>query len=383
MAVFNGLLNSNEVYTSQYNMVLFIRTNGFGKGKGYSTLVDEAKEEGGKYGDMGLFYNVGLPRITPWHGRDYESAHLLDIEYQKMPAPQKIEINKFFKIVSTTDEFLSKRMYNDAGAFGFFISEIDAEISRAKRIYEQTTFNTYIGTAKSSVQADYEIDITTARNNASTEEEANRLEAQVIGTKLADLEVELKDVSDKFNDYGETDLLDVDDLRLVLSSDYKNKITLTDLPTIFHKDGLEGAIFKNVTVIPAHYFGTVNTSATVGDGSTIYATRVLDFNQTDPTNTYDDGNLAPQNPSYDKKKYVVAGQLIPTGETAPAGCSYTVDTNVIGKVMHKDSVPFMVAWNIGADFFNPRGQSTNKYSIWGHNTLEYLKHYPFFNIVKK
>lgn len=378
--LFNGQLNANEIYASQFNMILFIRTHRFGKGNGYSTLVDEAKEEGGKYGDIGLFYAVPLLRTTPWAGRAIESAKLLNQEYQKLPDPQKLTINVFRKIVNTTDELLSKRMYHEAGAFGEFISLTDAQISKTKRIYEQSTYNVYIGTNKSSVQADYEIDITTARGNASTEEEANRLEAQEIATKLADLEDEIKDIQDKFNDFGETDLLDVSELRFVISSKWANKIKLMDVPTIFNKDGVENTIFKNVVKLPDHYFGTVNTSATVGDGSTVYAAVELDFNQTNPL---EEGTLAPQNPTYDKKKHVVAGKLIPVGETAPAGASYTVDPDIIGKVMHKNAVPYLTAFSIGADFFNPRGQATTKYSIWGHNTLEYLKQYPFFNIVKK
>lgn len=378
--LFNGQLNANEVYASQFNMILFIRTHRFGKGNGYSTLVEEAKEEGGLYGDIGLFYAVPLLRTTPWAGRAVESAKLLNQEYQKLPDPQKLTINVFRKIVNTTDELLSKRMYHEAGAFGEFISLTDAQISKTKRIYEQTTYNVFIGTNKSSVQADYEIDITTATGGASTVEETNRLEAQKIATDLADLEVEMKDVQDKFNDFGETDLLDISELRFVISSTWANKIKLTDVPTIFNKDGVENTIFKNVVILPSHYFGTINSTATVGDGSTIYAAVELDFNQSNPL---DEGNLAPQNPSYDKKKHVVAGQLIPTGETAPAGTSYTVDSDIIGKIMHKNAVPYLSAFSIGADFFNPRGQATTKYAIWGHNTLEYLKQYPFFNVVKK
>ena len=86
-------------------------------------------------------------------------------------------------------------------------------------------------------------------------------------------------------------------------------------------------------------------------------------------------------PLWDESKHVFAGELIPTGETAAAGDSYTLADDIIAKVVVK-LPPFMSAFETGTNFFNPRSLTENHYLTWGHNTLEYLYAYPFFNIVE-
>ena len=49
-----------------------------------------------------------------------------------------------------------------------------------------------------------------------------------------------------------------------------------------------------------------------------------------------------------------AGDLIKSGDKAPAGTSYTVDPSILYKVIHKRSIPFMSAFEVGTSFFNPK-----------------------------
>lgn len=362
-------LNVNEVQAYFHNMIISIEMLGFNNEDNFKSLVNRAKVDGSLYGDTKVYRPVVIGRTTAWAGYA-EAGNLLNLEYQKQPAEQVIVLDVFRKIVLTTDKILSKRAFNDAGVFGEYISILDATVRQTKDIYDETTYNAWIGTHTSSVQTDYEIDVDGARGNASTEEEANRLEATKIAEDVANLAIDMKNVNRKYNDYGIIRRTNLNKLLVVWNSKYVNKITKVDLPTIFHKDGL--LEIKPENVLPAEYFGTVNTSATVGDGSTVRALVELEFN-----------TVAPQNASYNPAKHVFAGELVPTGETAPAGASYTVDGDIIAKVMDEKSVPFMSGFEVGADFFNPLSQTTNKILIWGHNTLDYIKEKPFFNIVKK
>ena len=51
--------------------------------------------------------------------------------------------------------------------------------------------------------------------------------------------------------------------------------------------------------------------------------------------------------------------------------------NIAFKVIHKQSVPYMSAFEVGTSFFNPRSLTENHYLTFGYNTLEYLKDKPF------
>ena len=83
-------------------------------------------------------------------------------------------------------------------------------------------------------------------------------------------------------------------------------------------------------------------------------------------------------------EHVFAGDLIPKGYNALAGTTYTVDPNVLFKVYHigPNSIPYMSGFEAETSFFNPLSLTENHYLIWGHNTLEYLKNYPFITVKK-
>ena len=48
--------------------------------------------------------------------------------------------------------------------------------------------------------------------------------------------------------------------------------------------------------------------------------------------------------------------------------------------MHKRSIPYMSAFEVGTSFFNPKSLTENHYLTFGHNSLEYLKQYPLVTI---
>lgn len=352
MPAFTGTLNANEIFAAIYNMVISQQVFGDNIKGGVGGLVDKARVDGGLYGDMKLYYSTDALKSHAW-GNDAEAANLLSLDRPAAPSCQKIVLDQFRQIRLTLDQYMSKRAWSDEGAFGQFDSVMMGWISDTKKIYDATTYNCYIGTAKGTTAGQtVQIDVDTAVGSA-TGEEANRLEAQAIAQGIASLKRNLKDISRDFNDYGYLRSYSEEDIKIVWNGDYVDKITKLDLPTIFHKDGLVD--FSEV--LPARYFGTVNSSQTAGDGATV---RSL-VEQMIGTHHY------------------FAGDLIQSGDTAPAGKSYTQDGDIIAKVVVK-LPPYMSAFEVGTSFYNPRSLTENHYLTFGHNTLEYLKNFPMIEV---
>lgn len=361
MGTFNGTLNSNEIFGALYNMIISQQVFADNIKDTKSTLVDMARVDGSLYGDTKLYYSTDALESTEW-GNDAEAANLLQLHRPKEPDCQKITLDVFRQISLTVDNYLSKRAWSTEGAFSEFNSVMLGWIRDTKKIYDSTTYNTYIGTAKSDKASEnISINVTAAVEGLTGEEKA-RVEAQVIGEEIAKLLTNLTDVSRDYNDYGNIRSYNVDDLVFVWNSDAMAKIEKRDLPTIFHKDIVDK--FGEHT-LPARYFGTINTDAKTGDGSTIRS--MVE-------------QIVKKSGSPDV--HVFAGELIPNGYSVGANKSYTVDNSILFKVYHKgpNSVPYMSAFEVGTSFFNSKSLTENHYLTFGHNTLEYLKNYPFITV---
>lgn len=329
-----------------------------------SELVDAARVDGTLYGDTKLYYATDVLSSAPW-GNDAEATNLLALHRPADPKCQALTIDKFYQISLTIDSYLSKRAWSDQTAFSSFNSVMQGWLGDTKKIYDATTYNAYVGTATTDVgRQKIEIDVTAAVGDATGEEKA-RIEGATIAEAIANLLVDLKDVSRDFNDYGFLRSYNVDDLIFVWSSAVISKLEKRDLPTVYHKEIMEK--FGEYT-LPARYFGTVNAGATAGNGSTVRSLIEQD--------------IAPTSGS-GSKKHVFAGDLVPTGYTAAAGTSYTTNDKILFKVMHKNSIPYMSAFSVGTSFFNPKSLTENHYLTFGHNTLQYLQNYPLITVTEK
>lgn len=230
---------------------------------------------------------------------------------------------------------------------------MEGMIGKTKRIYDVTLYNAFVGTAKGvdSASAEQKVTVTLPSN---VEPEA---EAKEIARAIADLMVEMKTVSRKFNKYGHITKFGEDEIKVIWNSAFINKIKKVDLPAIFHKDGLMDKFEENV--LPNIYFGTPNAAkvnAASNDGT--YRSMI--------EKVYTKSEVA---------YHVFPGELIVSGVDIEAGEGYTVDASVICKVMVK-LPPYMSAFEVGTSFFNPRSLTTNRYLTFGHNTLEILEAYP-------
>jgi hypothetical protein len=371
MANFTGQLNSNEIFAALYNMIISQQVFADNIYDTKSTLAEMSRVDGSLYGDTKLYYSTDVLKSFEWTG-DAEAQNLLKLHRPEAPECQEITIDTFRMIPLTVDNYLSKRAWATESAFSQFNSQILSWLRDTKKIYDATLFNTFIGTTSSLVGKQTKTINLPAEPDGADDyntEAYNRIIAQTIATEMADLIVDLEDVSRDYNDYGNLRSYNVDDLVFVWNSEQVNKIRKLDLPTIFHKEGLIDKFAEHT--LPSRYFGNVNAS-----GGTTSATNITIRSLIEK----DYNTVEPDEPGYDAKKHVFPGDLLPANTQYQANETYGEDPSIICKIYHKDSVPFMTGFETGTEFFNPRSLTETHYLIWGHNDLEYLKNYPFITV---
>lgn len=347
---FTGQLNPNEIFSALYNMIISQQVFADNIKGTYSELVDKARVDGTLYGDTKLYYSTDVLKSAIW-GDDAEAQNLLALHRPEAPSVQAITIDNFRQICLTVDEYLSKRAWGDENAFGQFNSVMLGWIKETKRIYDATTYNAFIGTNETD----------TGEQQKTITPVAGQNDALTMAEALATLLVEMKDVSRDFNDYGYLRSYDESDLIVVWNAKHYNQLKKVDMPVIFHNEGLLNEFDQ--TVLPARYFGTpVGTVAS---------------NNYTATGDEEVRSLIEKDVTVGGKVYhLFPGDKLPNGAMMPETECYRVDDTIAFKVMHKNSVPYMSAFEVATSFFNPKSLTTNHYLTFGHNTLEHLANYP-------
>lgn len=377
MATFSGTLRSNEIFSALYNMILG-QVNFADNIQKHQTLVEQAKEEAGLFGDQKLFYSSDVLASKAWTN-DSEASNLLNISRPAAPEVQALVIDQFRMIELTTDEYLSKRAWSTESAFADFTSIMIGWMGITKKVYEGTLYNVFIGTDETSTgEQDRTVDLTSASSGdplyGLTGLELYRMKASLIAQHLADLLVEMGDYSRDFNDYQHLRSYADENIKVIWNSKFANEMRKVDMPTIFHKEGLVDKFEQEV--LPARYFGRDVAASDKGSGKVINAS-----SEYDPTK----GTIRSR-----VEKVVGTAHYFPGDELAAAttiGSSkdfeeaevYVVDETIIAKVVVK-LPPILSAFEVGTSFYNPRSLTTNRYLIWGYSTLEHLKNYPMITI---
>lgn len=361
MALFTGRLNQNEIYAAMYNAILSVEVVGKNISQTSSKLVDSARIEAGKEGDKKIFVDTDANFPHDWQG-DLEASNLLSVNRDKSPKEQEIVIDVFKQIDRTIDDYLTARI----GSMGY--AQINSVLVNwlrdTKNIYDSTTYNAYVGTVVSEANRNtFEIDLATPTEGLNSIEKA-QMTALTIAEELANLSVDLEDVTRDFNDYKYLRSTGSGDYKIVWNASYVNKINKVSLPTIFHKDGVMDKF--NEYVLPKRFFGTVNAEGGTVDGSK--EIRAL---------------IAKVYTVSEKTYSLFAGDKLPIGATYEANETYTVDNKIIAKVMHNQAIPFMSGFEVSTSFFNPRALNENKYLTWGHNTLQYRYGLPLVVVREK
>lgn len=354
MANFNGQLNANEIFAAIYNMIIsqFVFADNVAKKQ---TLVDKNKVDGTLYGDTKLYYSTDVLKSYEF-GNDAEASDLLRLYRPKAPKVQAIVMNIARQIPVTIDNYLSKKAWSTEGAFSTFTSVTLDWLNETKRIYDAKTYNVFVGTNETKIGSQSQtVELSTIKG---TEEEKNRLRAQKIAQKMANIFDELEDANRDYNDYGHMRSYSLDDLEVIWNSAYVNEITKLDLPTVFNREGLMDKFAEN-RLLPK-FFGNLNTEA----GTT---TEVNTTIRSAVEKTFGEVHLFP-------------GDLLPGNTAYAENETYTVDPKIICKIVHKGSAPYMSAFAIETSFFNPKSLTENHYLTFGHNTIEHLKNYPWITL---
>lgn len=359
MATFTGSLNSNELFAGLYNMIIsqtVFADNLTGLDNGF---VSQFKVDGSLYGDTKLYYSADVLESVAWvqdQTSPIDFTNLLATHRPEAPDVQAITLNKFRQIALTVDNYMSKRAWATEGAFAEFNSVMLGMISETKAVYDYTTLATYVGTAKS---AETEQNITVTPGTGVSD-------AQAITNAIANLMIQLQRPTRKYNDFKNMRAYAPSTMKIVWNAKYVNQIKAIDEPMLRQLGNIIAPDMSNV--LAPEYFGTVKTTAgtTASSNTNIRSLVEKDYEITVSGKT--------------EKVHVFPGDLLPDSTAYLANEVYEVADKVICKVMHANSVPFMSAFEVGTSFFNARNLSENHYLTWGHNTLEYLKQYPYITV---
>lgn len=373
MPAFNGTLKQNEIFAALYNMIISQQVFADNIYDTKATLADMSRVDGTLYGDTKLYYSTDVLKSIPWMN-DAQAQNLLKLHRPQAPQVQAITIDQFRMVAVTVDNYLSKRAFSTEGAFSAFNSQMLSWMRDTKRVYDSTLFNSFVGTHQAGLENDgvgakqnVQIGIGAEPTGTEVETEAyNRIVAQTIAQAMADLLVDLEDVSRDYNDYGNLRSYNSNDLVFVWNSEWVNRIKKLDVPMIFNKEGLLDKFAEHT--LPARYFGNINGTSGTTSATNITVRSLIekDYNSVEPDQV-----------GYDEKKHIFPGDLLPANTAYNANETYSQDSTIIFKVYHKNSIPFMTAFETGTEFFNPRSLTQTNYLIWGYNDLESLKNYPF------
>ena len=364
---FNGQLRSNEIFSALFNMIISQQVFADNVKGTYSTLVDKARVDGSLYGDTKLYYATDVLESVEWLN-DAEAANLLELDRPQAPEVQAIVIDKFRQIRLTVDDYLSKRAWGTESAFAGFTSVMKQWIRDTKRIYDSKLYNAYVGTTSTNVGK---------QEQSVTVNEGENFGLKV-AEKLANILTELKDADTDYNDYGYVRSYDEGDLMVIWNSEVYNAIKKIDLPVVFHKEGLLDEFDQHV--LPAKYFGQVYGTAgtaTTNASNTVVRSLIETKYQVASAGADARAKLAKDGKYY---VHVFPGDLLPNSVTFNQAEAYNTDDSIAFKVIHKRSIPYMSAFEVGTSFFNPRSLTTNHYLTFGHNTIEYLKNYPLVTV---
>ena len=357
-------LTANEIYNTLANMIISQQVFADNLSK-HQTLVDKARVDGGLYGDTKLFYSTDVLSSVAW-GNDAEAENLLELDRAEDPEVQAIKLDIFRQIRLTVDNYLTKRAFADEGTFASFNGVMLGWMQETKKVYDGTLYNVFIGTTETNVGKQIvNIDIDANQNSAG----------ENIAKAMADLFTEMSDYTRDFNDYGNLKSYGDSEIKVIWNAKYFNQVKKIDLPSIFHDDALQSVFAGDV--LPSRYFGTVQgvVADSANDG-TYRSTIEFDYQVANAA-----ADPRAKLNKKDKKYYVhvFPGDLIPKSVAIADKASYKENDAIICKVVTK-LPPYMSAFETGTSFFNPRSLTENHYLTFGHNTLQYLKNYPFITV---
>lgn len=353
MATFNGQLSANKIMSSIFNMIISQFVSSKVVEGLFSELHDEAVDESGLAGDSKLYYFVQPLKSSKW---DETDTNVLARHLPAEPYCQKITIDEYRQCAITLDSYLSKQAWSSEGAFSQFHGVMLGQLESTKKIEETGIVNVFVGTTESAVIPTIELS-----------ESAVPSIGQGLAELVANVEVELKDLN-RLNDLKYARSYSPADMRIVINSKYANQIKNIDLPAIYHSEFFDSVMSK-AKILPARYFGTINTVAKETADASTRACEECDVTVSAVVT------------------HCYPGDSIPVGASLVTGGAITIptyqeDSDIVAKVMSVDSVKMLSAFTVSTSFFNAKNLSENTYLTWGRSAPAYLLDRPFLTIKK-
>lgn len=354
MPISDGKLNINKVYKLWTNMVLMIQINGDIIKNTNAELLNDIKESVGLNGDKIKIRDFDIIPRREWAG-DAESVNLTKNYRLQHEKEFDINIDQYSFFALTTDSYLSRTAWLSDRSFAEFQAALLNCVKSSKECFESTDYLAFVGTAK-GLGSVKEISVTN-----------DGMLAQRLSEGLANLWVELKRPTTKFNGYGYRRSYKDSDIKVMWNSSYVSSITSVSLPVLFSApEGLKSK-FSQYVYSP-DFFGTDNTiTKKTADENTRY--RVGGVN-----------NIGTEN-----EQVYLAGDPVPAGTTIANDTeilipTYQVDPNIACQVLVDNPVPYFDQFEIANDFANPASLNTTHRLIYAHNKLEVVPSRPIVTV---
>ncbi|MFI3297329.1 MAG: hypothetical protein R3Y59_06840 [bacterium] len=394
-----GSLNRNLVLTSIFNMI--ISQEVFPIGVKDPTLADYVRVDGTLFGDEKLFYSMDIDYPKQYASATYSlntdrlAPNLLNLHRNKSIVCQSIKMAEYYYTEITTDTFLSKNAFKEEGTFAVMIGVMKNSLKQIKKVYDNALINCAFGTHKSTATgANITIPLPTIDPETTIDTEAyNRLVAQSIAKELVVTKANLEDNTRNYNEIAYLRSHSPSEMMVIWNVEQRANITKMDLPTIFHREGLESTGLKEFD-ITSRWFGDINTTNTVATGNSNIRCAVCGWYNVSATIASFVPDYAMQTEAVKTNCiYLYAGDNLPSvgdylipsiqttvnvvSTTFPANYSYTVDSNVLFVMCDKRCLPYMSGFVSGTEFWNALSDTTNSYYKFGHSILEFLVDKPF------
>jgi len=346
-------LNVNRAYSALYNQFTLIATIGDNLAGLTETNADKFRVFGGEYGDQQVYT---FSDVLTSRAFDPDDLNLLTPE-QKAPVSQQAIVIDTYRTIGLyiPTQFLTKKAWGSENLFSSFNSVVESQVSNTKKLYEQRLVDVTIGNTKTSIGEQAQ----TIQLPTHTDAEAqNRLQAEAIAEKLANIAVEMKDSTRDFNDKEYMVSTPSNSCYIYINSEKYNKILKKDLPTIFNSEGL----MPKFEVLPARYFGRAIVEGTDTDSSTKKAASGVTI-RAKVELTVGTGSSAKHYFPGDKFD---ANTTFGTSQQVAVADAYVQDKKAIAKIIHKDAFKLVDSLSLMTDFNNGKNNSRNIYLHFGY-----------------
>ncbi|MBR5004005.1 MAG: hypothetical protein IKY14_00900 [Erysipelotrichaceae bacterium] len=372
-------LNANELNTSLFNQIisqeLFARIDQGG------SLVDKARVDGSLLGDTKTYFAADAIHTRPFVQDSEDELNLLAVKRNKSVRTQAIKLDVFRIAETTTDDLMTKRAWSTEGAFADYNSLLNQMVPISKYLHECTTYDTFIGTLCKG---------TKGKQNPSglvlTKGKVGRQIANFVATVMKDM----IHPSRSYNEYEHITKFSMKDIKIVWNTRWVDLIEKIDLPVTFNPDFMDK--FGEDQVHESYWGNKVS----LADVSSNTPSTTHPVKKTGAVYTFEpvSGNtviLRPTEevriPCSDGETYAefFAGEEIvnPEGKTLVltdfGDKLYVQDNDYICKLFIKYP-PLLGACNLSSEFYNPKNHSTNRYLVFGRNSLAAYEAYPCVTI---